>query len=257
MFFGEGAAAPAGIEEDDKSVSIQTADTEYMETTDSTLGMADDWSLQITFKLLNDTSGIDYLMEIADGFSSPNDVQVKCQTATTEFHVNLFDSIPSSPAMKNLRWDQLAATNTWQTWVLTFNGTTGDVLLAYKDGSVATVSTTTQDNAGSMTDSSRSIRVGTAWNGSNPTESALFHSIAMWGSVLTPDEIAEIYNSGDIGTFDLQADSGDYASSGNLVIWFRLGLDSDDIGKDTVGSLDLMDNANNISAADIVTDSPP
>jgi hypothetical protein len=58
---------------------------------------------------------------------------------------------------------------------------------------------------------------------------------------------------------NLALNSGNYVSKANLVHWWRLGHDSGDIGKDYgTGSpfIDVMTNAANISAADIVVDAP-
>ena len=45
--------------------------------------------------------------------------------------------------------------------------------------------------------------------------------VAFWNSALTADEITELYNSGK--PTDISIDSGDYASSDDLVAWHRMG----------------------------------
>jgi len=86
----------------------------------------------------------------------------------------------------------------------------------------------------------------------------LIHSVAIWDKTLTSDEVVSLYNSGAPANLNLQEDFGDYSSSDNLKHWFLLGNDSSDIGKDygSEANIDLMANAVDITAADIVSDFP-
>lgn len=54
----------------------------------------------------------------------------------------------------------------------------------------------------------------------------LIDETAMWNSVLTADEISSIYNNRN--PLDLTSDIGDYASSADLVGWWRMGDGSGD-----------------------------
>ena len=61
--------------------------------------------------------------------------------------------------------------------------------------------------------------------------------MALWDTALTAAEAAAVYNSG--ASFDLQSDSGDYASSGDLQYYFRFENDL----TDTMGNSNSNANA--------------
>jgi hypothetical protein len=85
-----------------------------------------------------------------------------------------------------------------------------------------------------------------------------FHSFAIWDDDLDQANITAIFNEGDGLGFDLSSDSGNYNKSANLIHWWKLGEDADDIGADSGGgaAIDIDTNAVNISSADIVEDAP-
>jgi hypothetical protein len=60
--------------------------------------------------------------------------------------------------------------------------------------------------------------------GANPWFVGQIYSAGVYNSILTPSEVEAIYNIGNGRDFDLQVDSGAYASSGNLLHYFRSGI---------------------------------
>ena len=142
--------------------------------------------------------------------------------------------------------------NVWQLLSVSWDGTN---LKLYRDG-VDPTPATPLDNACTQTDNMYRVSIGADIVSGN-IAGGRYHSVAVWDSALTSGEMLAIYNSGDGEGFDLSTDSGSYTSSSDLVRWWRLGLDSTDIGKDYVDdNVDVMDDAANITSGDIVTDSP-
>lgn len=148
--------------------------------------------------------------------------------------------------------------NNWGTIVVTWDGSN---LKLYVNGSFKTPTIISQDDAGTLIINDGFILVSASiftHPSSGPTWIGRIHSGAAWNKVLTSSEVTEIYNSAAPGEFDLRENSGNYVSSENLLHWWRLGLDPNRIGKDYGRGhpIDIMHDATNISASDIVTDSP-
>jgi hypothetical protein len=70
--------------------------------------------------------------------------------------------------------------------------------------------------------------------------------LALFNSVLSADEITQLYNNGD--PFDLNSDSGNYTSSANLKAWWRMG-DGTEAGSGTT----IYDMSTNDSNSDNLT----
>jgi hypothetical protein len=80
--------------------------------------------------------------------------------------------------------------------------------------------------------------------------------------VLTAAQILETYNGGNGSAFDLNTDSGNYAQSGDLAHWWRLGHEADpNLGKDYAEAgftptIDIGDNKVGLDDNDRVADVP-
>jgi hypothetical protein len=70
--------------------------------------------------------------------------------------------------------------------------------------------------------------------------------LALFNSVLSADEITQLYNNGD--PFDLNSDAGNYTSSANLKAWWRMG-DGTEAGSGTT----IYDMSTNDSNSDNLT----
>jgi hypothetical protein len=70
--------------------------------------------------------------------------------------------------------------------------------------------------------------------------------LALFNSVLSADEISQLYNNGD--PFDLNSDAGNYTSSANLKAWWRMG-DGTEAGSGTT----IYDMSTNDSNSDDLT----
>lgn len=221
--------------------------------TATALGIGDTMTLALWWK--PDVQGtLDYIVDM-DSSVTGNQVRLLANVSTSTLQVNLADS--AGTTQKVYRYTGAIANGAWNHLVLTFDGTDpSDELLLYRDGILTAPSSTPTDNACTRTDTATRVGVGCTAAGGNRTK-GLYHSLALWDSVLTSGEQLAVYNSGAGKSFDLANDSGGYSSSGNLVRWWRLGFDSADIGKEYVDDdVDLMDNAVNIDSGDIVPLAP-
>jgi len=121
-------------------------------------------------------------------------------------------------------------------WLATWDGTD---LVGYGGGAAKTPTSTPTDNAGTMTNTDRVIKLG--GNTTVGTFAGRIHQLQIWNSVLGANEVASLYNNGVGSVIDASRNFGDYSSSANLVHWYRLGKIATFIGmgKDFAGNLDL------------------
>jgi len=246
-----------GFKTDDKSIDFTSASSEYMRSATSTIGIADNWTFQVSFKTTTTFVGVRNVFTIGL-LNSANHINLRYRDDAPLILVNIRDSSATIPLTKAYQWTDGPAIGNWQTWTFTWNGTTGDVLTGYLDGVVKTPSLKGQDNTGAQTDTSQKIAFAADAGGSSIMNNVIIHSVAIWNTPLDSSNITEIFNGGSVGAFNLLSDSGNYSQSAALKHWWRLGLDDTDIGKDEVtsGGIDMLAEANNITSADIVTDSP-
>jgi len=232
--------------------------TEFMaNTTETTIGFGPSFTIAAWVKPL-DVGGTQFVFDVKRTTGNADRIQVR--TNDNSPRIRIFDSAGSATPIKDFQWaDGATGTeNVWQFMTFTYN-VTGAVLKGYFDGSEDTPGVKFQDNAGSRS-ANPAMAVGVAGTtGGGSLNNARMLYVATWDKALSSAEVSAIYNGGDGGAFDLQVDSGSYASSSSLKHWWRLGQVSSDIGKDSVtsGGINIGDNAVDVSAADIVVDAPP
>ena len=110
----------------------------------------------------------------------------------------------------------------WHHVVATWSDATGDdELIVYVDGSQDLVSVNTVTGLGTFSGTPVNLRLGhgMAHGTGNLLMEGNINDVAIWSSVLTAAEVAAIYNSG-VPT-ELTTDSGDYASSDDLVGYWK------------------------------------
>ena len=139
----------------------------------------------------------------------------------------------------------------WHCIVGTAEGGSGEssTVKGYVDGSLVVEETET--NTYTVPDDV--ITFG-AWPGSGASMlNGSLDEVGFWSSVLTAAEVTALYNSGT--PIDLKTNAGDYASSANLLNWWRMG-DGDTYPtiQDNQGSNDL--TMTNMAAEDIESDVP-
>lgn len=167
--------------------------------------------------------------------------------------VTLADS--GGTTIRDYHWESMAVQDAWNLVVFTWDGTD---LLLYHDGTLTAETTQVTSGSGTLTDSANRYTVLGATQAAVIPFSGRIHSVGVWNSVLTSGEQAELYNSGDGSTVDLGSDGVTYASSANLQHWWRPGHRYPNIGEDfgKGSSIDVTEDADNITVADIVTDAP-
>jgi hypothetical protein len=204
-----------------------------------------DWNNRTFLHLQAGSGGANYFHMRARDSSPDPTVQA--------LHVEFGDS--NGNTIKMYIFDNVFVESSWQLITVTWNGTD---LIVYRNDMILTPFLKFVDNSGSMTNTNRKVTIG----GFDPTGAYQWdgkcYSVAIWDTVLGANEVSTIYNFGD-GRFDLNTDSGNYASSANLPHWWRLGFDSNDIGKDYGNHtvlINVMEDAFGIDVTDIVNDFP-
>jgi hypothetical protein len=155
----------------------------------------------------------------------------------------------------------------WEHFVFAYNSNGGsdDTFALYWNGNELTTGIKSgvgdpylQKNADSVTvnqgDSSRNIAIGAGADGVSGVWEGKVYNWACWDAEFSAAAAAELYNSGNGGTLDLELDGANYSAS-NLQHLYRFD-DSGDRGKDR-GNGSLMDLDGEASGShNFVTDYP-
>lgn len=249
---GAGAAEPPYTEQT-VCLDLNGSDEKLAHTTvEQALGLANAWTAAMWFKPHSGSFTAEkYIMQFRPSIGG-NAVLIRIRGHVANDPIYIFNASSGGSIIKAFSYDSLAVQDAWNLLVLTWDGTD---LVLYHDGTEQTPTTKDFDNAGTMTDSARGVRLGGSV--SRSYLDGRYFSAGMWSVTLTSGEQAELYSEG--GAMDWGSNGVTYASSASLQHWWRLGHDSADIGADSGvhGSpVDVMEDAENISAADIVTDAP-
>jgi hypothetical protein len=213
------------------------------------LGPNNAWTISIWWKP-DIVASNDWILDMGGSNLTWNRVQLYSQSSTT-----LRIDVNDSGGTLRKRY-QKAAAITDQTWQLTSVTWDGTNLTAYRNG-VDLVMNKNQDAACTQDNDLVRLSIGATLVHAANGKILAFHSVALWDEALTAAELVACYNAGDGSSFDLQSDSGNYASSANLVRWWRLGSDPADLGREYVaGDNSLSTHAVNIDATDVVADAP-
>jgi len=223
-----------------QTVSVETVAGEYFGTGDDlqSLNIANTWSIVVVNRT-DDAATDQYFTNINP--ASANAIRFKFESTNDIVEIRLRDSANSQ--FKDLQWANQLPAGVFKQFVVTWDGT--DVKL-YQNSVVQVVSGAFQDDAGTMTDTARKIHLGSFTNGTAQWLGNQMY-FAIFDYTLGQSDIDTVYNSGDVGEVDLNA------LTTGPVHWWRLGLDSADIGKDygSATAIDVMDNSVNITSADI------
>src|SRR5262249_11171889 len=142
--------------------------------------------------------------------------------------------------------------------VFTFNGSAvGDPVKCYFDGVEKTTRAFSSfDGTTTMSDGPCQITIGVeSFRTPGYHFDGRIYEVAVWNTVLGSSAVATVYNAGT-GAFNLGANSGNYTSSVNLIHWWRLGFDSENIGRDYGSSPADLDLPVDMDSSDIVPDIP-
>jgi hypothetical protein len=261
----QGAPVPSfagGPAADVFSVDFNGSD-EYMRSAVGTnLGAGANWSVSLWAKRTANTAGVIFEARVGVGPGvNNNKITIDYPSSQNDnIRISIFDVGGGVGNEKRYVLRKQFPINTWTNFVFTYNGTT---LKGYVNGLEFPQADMAKqvDGAVGMTNTQQLVSIG-----SDATVAAgdrffqgRVHSVAVWNAVLTAAGIEEAYNSGDAGSFVLSSSLGDYTQSANLVRWWRLGLNHNSIGFETVSAgaaFNLMTGAAEIDIEDVITDTP-
>ncbi len=247
---------PEPFPADAKSIDLNGVNESLRASGGHLFGFGDEWSIMMWMRRKpgvpgTTATGTPWIMSSGD--------------ARSRIHMGAAGDFPSDPIRariydttgtlhKDFRWNSTTFPfDVWFQLILIWNGAGAGTLSMYKDGSLvaANVETINVTNR-SMADTTRGIQIG--GNGGVQPYFGFIHSMAVWNADVS-SAATEIYNGGVASTFNLSKAT----FNANLQHWWRIGLDSSDIGKDSGIASNLIDvdsNSLNISASDVVDESP-
>ena len=233
-----------------KSLVLEAASIES--ATEQPLSIANDWAAMVWMRPRPDATA-ESVLRIKPLLGNDHRISVRTIRPGTGESGAGFDTRLDTHlgAIRNYRFENVLPFDEWSCLVVTWDGA---VLSNYVNGVKLAPTSIAVDFAGTMTNAARTVRFGgAAFNGT-------VHQGALWNTSITAAEVLTVYNGGDTG-LDLLKDRGDYVSSGNLVHWYQLGLNADDIGFDYAtipAEVDLhpLETLTDVSVDDITDDAP-
>jgi len=236
------------------SIEFNGVDEEMGDATFQTLGFGNTWSFMVWMRRRGDAVGLNNAMSIFVIVEAAGKDLILLQSLGNQANdpIRMVTRDSAGAVLKDFRFNlPLFPFDSWRQVIFTWDGTT---LTAYDNGAAVAATTKTVDGSGTMADSARKIVICNNPSGGTQDYSGFLHSIAFWNADVS-SAVTEIYNGGVASTFDLSKAS----FAADLQHWWRLGQDATDIGKDSgIGSplIDVDENSANITAADIVSESP-
>lgn len=239
--------SPVGIT---TSLDFDGTTSEYLgNATLQDLGIGSAWSLNIWWKRTGAFSGNHYSVLINQASGANNTIRFELiNTSANRLNALIYDDNGSD-------YSQIIDNDHFSTgsWIMT----TYLFDTSLKIGKNGSETADTPGGFGnSMTNTNRRIyRIGYAFPG-------YIHSVSIWSVRLDTSNLAAIYNTGDGTNFNLHMDMGNYNQSANLAHWWVPGADTSSdnaMGTDygfASNLINIMDNAANITTADLTADSP-
>jgi phage gp46-like protein len=245
-----------------KSLEVDNPNN-YLRSPAAPIGISTEWTIATWIKRM-DLTGSPVLslfgISRAPGGSHNQITMVKdlgLGSTTLKMIVRKSDDGPG----KNWDVGNICVSAEWLFLVATFDGSLPavDQLHMYIDGEVPGTIVKVDDADTIMTDSpDRSISIGALLDG---TYAGLYttrtNQAIVWNSKLSQEEVVSLYNNGNPRLVDPNRHVGNYKSSGNLLAWFRPGLNPSAMGKNYAknGVIELTDFSG-VSASDIEDDFP-
>lgn len=233
--------------------------TEYMESSSTTFGFGDVWTMAIWFEV-DDIISTDSIF----GFKTPgndnNKINIECTTGGApdgSLRVLIWDS--SGNEIKHFLDTTNFAINTKYSVIVTFDGSAGgDPALAYVDNSLIIFNTINTDTTGTMTDAARVASAGREALTAGKYFDGTIPKVSMWNIILSTNQRTAYYDAGTGYQNDDRIVNGNYDSTAVAALqhqWLPGNNIDPDIGHDySDNSVDLnSDTGGNITDADIVT----
>lgn len=205
---------------------------------------------------INKTAAGGVIYQMSDSVGGAVALQVT-MTLATNIAV-IMRNVGSGAVAKNYRTTITSGAWTHFAFVVDVNANnpTSEQLITYVNGVKASPTKTTD-----LTLNDGSARVVDSFSVIGSNISGNFHSIAMWDTVLSAQEIAAIYNNG-VGNVNLAKRKGKYKSQKRLQHWWfwdtttTLGINTDYGKSRNTEPMDLFANSANIDATDLEVNAP-
>ncbi len=190
------ALQPGQFDQQRNSVVFAQADDDTVrKTSTSVYGLANAWSVGIWLRSTSGAAGIHRCFRLDRTATSQGLDEITIYRDGGFLHVEISDDTTAVDRIHHVYSSPII--NTWTHYVLTWDGAT---LQLYKDGSPLAPSFTTENDSVTQSDSARYLLIsGLRATFVDPFEEweGQIHSVAMWDSVLTAAEIADLTDFGD------------------------------------------------------------
>lgn len=111
--------------------------------------------------------------------------------------------------------------NTWQHWVITYNGAPDSGVIIYKNGSsVGTLTQSAGNGGGDMTNTSATFKIGRMDDNDYDFDGKMMQAV-LWKNTLSAAEVAYLYDSGNSAK-DPNFDTSSYSNSHTVVAWYPM-----------------------------------
>ncbi len=264
-------ASPTGILVENQTFLTGSAD--YLQSAEAVTGLGTDWSISTwirrataggtnnrIFMMANSSQVANRRMLLVN---TSNGIQLDLRGPSGSSSASLVKSwqiLDMDTAGSSVEWDHLVFT-------YTDGGGGDDALRVYVNGEDISFKTSgsgigdpriskVNDGQPNQTDTAQNITLGAATDGSGTDEwSGRMYNWAAWDSVLTAAEVTSLYNGGDGSLVDYRFATGDYASTADLLFYWRFantGNRTENLGSDVTHDL----NAENDPGSTFLADAP-
>ncbi len=243
-----------------QTFSLDYSGFEFMQQSGASLiGIANTWTLVGWFKIVDVTTSSGTLFFIEPPAGSVNKITVFHRHAgpTGPRGLQLFIADSGGVTLQNVSWQNRLNAGVWHHIVIQWDGTLPGRKFFLDGVDQGAIDFSSGNSPGTLTDTTRQVSIAQASTGVGNLAGRSAY-LAAYNSILSPAEITALYNLGSIN-FNLGADSGAYASSGNLAHWWETGKQvSPNLGADAglATPIDIEAGATGIDDTDRVADVP-
>ncbi len=193
----------------------------YAAAAPSTTGLGDVWTIETWMYLTNPLGGNQSPFNLLPAAGNINDLSIGTGGGGDPISILTRDSAASNLYIATYAGWALGA---WTMLTVTRSGSGAGSTDVYIDGVLAVPTLVSTDNAGTMTDTARTIRTPVPvheWDG-------FMWCTTMWSSALTAPEVAYRFDEQNgksaSGWLDPTVDHGDYASAASNEHWYPFGF---------------------------------
>lgn len=174
-----------------RSIVMNTATSYLANTTDQDLGIGNAWTIAFWVKPKYATAANTTLVHIKNSGATANSITISRSAFVGTLNMTFLGS--GGATIKNYVWGTGSRgpvnQGDWAHIAFTWDGTT---LIGYINGQALTADTKTTDNAGTMTNTNRSIAVGATIAAATPSAS-IWHSLGIWSAALTATDVYKMW----------------------------------------------------------------